>query len=81
MLFRSGDAASISLLGVQDVLIEKNSFDGSAPIKVVHTTGSPATLIVDNRFQATPKPVLTEAQAKVPPRVIITGNSYDGKPQ
>ena len=77
----AGDAASISLLGVQDVLIEKNSFDGSAPIKVVHTTGSPATLIVDNRFQATPKPVLTEAQAKVPPRVIITGNSYDGKPQ
>ena len=77
----AGEAASIFLLGVQDVLIEKNSFDGSAPIKVAHTTGSPATLIVNNRFRATPRPVLTEVQAKVPPRVTITGNSYDGKPQ
>ncbi len=77
----TGDAASIFLVGVQDALVERNSFDGSAPIKVVHTTGSPATLIVDNRFQATPKPVLSEAQAKVPPRVIMTGNVYDGKPQ
>lgn len=77
----AGDSASIFLLGVQEALVERNSFDGSAPIKVVHTTGSPATLIVDNRFQATPKPVLAEAQAKVPPRVILTGNSYEGKPQ
>ena len=77
----AGEAASIYLLGVQDALVEKNSFDGSAPVKVVHTTGSPATLIIDNRFQATPKPALSEAQAKVPPRVIMTGNSFDGKPQ
>lgn len=77
----AGAAASIALLGVQDALIEKNSFTGSAPVRVVHTTGSPATLIVDNRFQATPRPVLTEAQAKVPPRVTMTGNSYDGQPQ
>jgi poly(beta-D-mannuronate) lyase len=77
----TGDAASISLLGVQDAMIEQNRFVGSAPIKVVHTTGSPATLIVDNHFQATSKPVLTEAQAKVPPRVIMTGNSFDENPQ
>lgn len=76
-----GDPASISLLGVQDALVEKNSFDDSAPLKVIHTTGSPATLIIDNRFQTTPRPVLTEAQAKVLPRVIMTGNSYDGQPQ
>ena len=77
----AGEAASIFLLGVQNTLVERNSFDGSAPIKVVHTTGSPATLIVDNRFQATPKPTLSEAQAKVAPRVIMTGNIFDGKPQ
>lgn len=77
----TGDAASISLLGVQDALIERNRFNGSAPIKVVHTTGSPATLIIDNHFQSTPKPVLTEAQAKMPTRVILTGNSFDGNPQ
>lgn len=76
----AGEAASISLLGVQDALIERNSFDGSAPVKVVHTTGSPSTLIVDNRFQTTPRPRLSEAQAKMP-RVIMTGNSFDGKPQ
>lgn len=77
----AGDAASISLVGVQDTLVEKNNFQASAPVKVVHTTGSPATLIIDNRFQATPKPVLTEAQAKVPPRVIMTGNQFDGEPK
>lgn len=77
----TGEAAAIVLFGVQDALIERNSFDRSAPIKVVHTTGSPATLIVDNRFLATPKPVLSEAQAKVPARVVMTGNTFDGAPQ
>lgn len=77
----AGDAASISLVGVQDALVEKNSFQASAPIKVVHTTGSPATLIIGNRFQVTPKPVLTEAQTKAPPRVTMIGNEFDGESQ
>jgi poly(beta-D-mannuronate) lyase len=77
----AGAAASLSLLGVQDALVERNNFVASAPVAIVHTTGSPATLILENSFEDTPRPVLTEAQAKVPPRVIMTGNSFNGKPQ
>lgn len=77
----AGEAASLWLLGVQDTLIERNSFVASAPVRVVHTTGSPATLILGNSFEKTPQPVLSEARAKVPPRVIMTGNSFDGKAQ
>jgi poly(beta-D-mannuronate) lyase len=74
----AGDNASLSLYGVQDALIEGNRFDASAPIKIVHTTGVPASRILNNVFTATARPVLSEAQAKVPPRVTMTGNSFEG---
>lgn len=77
----TGEPASILLLGVQDALLERNSFTESGPVKVTHTSGSPSTLILDNRFMATPRPLLLEAQAKIPPRVNMTGNSFDGKSQ
>lgn len=74
----AGDPASLSLAGVQSALVEDNVFEASAPVKVVHTTGSPATLIIGNRFRATPKPVLSEALANVPPRVMLDKNEFDG---
>jgi poly(beta-D-mannuronate) lyase len=77
----SGEAASIALFGVQNALIDGNQFTASAPISVVHTTGTPITKIANNIFTATPRPVLREGQAQVPPRVTMTGNSFDGKPQ
>lgn len=76
-----GDKASISLLGVQHALIRDNAFTASAPIKVVQTTGVPNSRILDNIFKATPRPLLSETQAEGPPRVTMSGNSFDGLPQ
>ncbi|WP_198024124.1 polysaccharide lyase 6 family protein [Sphingorhabdus lutea] len=77
----SGEAASIILHGVQDALVEKNKIDNSGPLKVVHTTGTPSTMILDNVFTSTPCPILVEEKAEVPPRVMMTGNIFDGKAQ
>jgi poly(beta-D-mannuronate) lyase len=77
----TGESASLSLLGVQDVLIEGNRFETSAPIRIVQTTGVPDSSIINNAFRGTAPPVLSESQAKVPPRVTMTGNTFEEKRQ
>ena len=75
----TGENTSLGLVGVQDVRIEGNRFETSAPIRIVQTTGVPDSSIINNTFRATAPPVLSEAQAKVPPRVIMTGNTFEEK--
>ncbi|WP_162789546.1 polysaccharide lyase 6 family protein [Altererythrobacter sp. ZODW24] len=68
--------AGVSLLlhGVQDAKVSENSVAGSAPIKVVHTVGTPQTAITDNAFADTPAPVIEEMNYDGPQRALIAGN-------
>ncbi|GFE87729.1 polysaccharide lyase 6 family protein [Steroidobacter agaridevorans] len=75
---RRGEAATLALHGVQHALIERSVFEGSAPLRVVQTTGNPATLISGNTFKNTPRPILTESIAKGPVRVTMQQNTFDG---
>ena len=57
---RNKSAASIRLLGVQATDIFDNVFADSQPVRVIHTVGDPVTRLGDNRFEATPDPVIRE---------------------
>ena len=57
---RNKSAAAIRLLGVQAADIFDNSFVDSQPVRVIHTVGDPVTRLGDNRFEATPDPVIRE---------------------
>ncbi len=66
--------ASLLLHGVQDAKISENSVAASAPIKVVHTVGTPKTAITDNAFADTPAPVIEEMNYDGPGRAVVSGN-------
>lgn len=70
--------AALQLTGVQDILVTGNHFIRSAPLRIVHTTGSPVMRITDNNAQGTPAPVITRARPDVTPQEIVTGNSFAG---
>ena len=55
---RNKSRASISLLGVQAAGIRDNAFEGSQPVRVIHTVGDPVTRIADNDFSSTPAPIV-----------------------
>ena len=57
---RNKSAAAIRLLGVQATDIFNNRFVDSQPVRVIHTVGDPVTRLGDNRFEATPDPVIHE---------------------
>lgn len=71
-----GAPAILQLTGVQNILVARNHFTGSAPLRIVHTTGSPLTLIENNTATATPAPVITLARPDVTPQQTITGNGF-----
>ena len=77
-LQRRGVAATLALHGVQHASIERSIFEGSSPLRIVQTTGTPATGIIGNTFERTPQPVVTEAIAKGPARVTMRDNAFDG---
>lgn len=74
---RQGEAATLALHGVQHALIERSTFEESAPLRVVQTTGNPVTGIYGNTFKATPRPIVTESIAKGPVRVTMRDNTFD----
>lgn len=76
-----GTPASLLLTGVQDIVIAGNRFTRAAPIRIVHTTGSPLTRIENNAAEGTPEPVIALARPDVTPQQIITGNGFQGSAQ
>lgn len=72
----SGKEAGVSLRlsGVQFTSIKGNRFAGSGGIEVTHSVGTPDTRITDNRFEATPAPLVRELYAKGPPRAVLANN-------
>lgn len=77
----AGNPAVMSLIGVQEILITGNTFTRAAPIRIVHTTGSPLTRIEDNIGPDSPAPVITSARPDVTPQQVIEGNSFAGGAQ
>ena len=72
---RSG--ASINLHGVQTARLEQNTVAGSAPLRVVHTVGTPQTAITANVFAGTPEMVLEELNFPGEHRAVLTDNTQE----
>jgi poly(beta-D-mannuronate) lyase len=73
-------AASLLLHGVQTARIERNVVAKSAPVRVVHTVGTPDTLIAGNTFSGTPGPVTEELNFKGEPRAVLRDNLFTSAP-
>ena len=69
-------AAILMLTGVQDIRIVRNRFARTAPVRIVHTTGSPLTRIEGNSAEETPAPIIASARPGVTPQQTITGNGF-----
>lgn len=65
---------SLWLHGVQDTDIVENEFIDSAPFRIDHTVGDPQTDIADNRFDATPPPILSEITSGLQPTARLSNN-------
>ncbi|MEP2234356.1 MAG: polysaccharide lyase 6 family protein [Alteripontixanthobacter sp.] len=74
----NGTGASLKLHGVQTAKITRNALAQSAPLRVVHTVGTPVTSVTDNSFAETPPPVFEELVFIGEPRVEMSGNTADG---
>lgn len=74
----NGSGASINLHGVQSANLARNTVNGSAPFRVVHTVGTPKTKVVDNSFEETPALMLEELNYDGDHRAIRSGNTFGG---
>lgn len=74
----ASDASSILLHGVQTARIERNAFADTAPLRIIHTVGTPVSAVVENSFSGTPAPIFTELNFEGEPRVEQRGNTFDG---
>lgn len=72
----NGADASILLHGVQTARVARNTFAGSAPLRVVHTVGRPRTAVVGNAFTDTPEPSFKELVFEGAPRIELAGNTF-----
>ena len=72
--------SSVNLHGVQTTVVKGNAFMNGAPLRIVHTVGTPVTSVEGNAFQATPAPVFEELVFDGDPRVVMAGNVVDGQP-
>jgi poly(beta-D-mannuronate) lyase len=77
----TGSPASLLLTGAQEILVTRNHFARSAPLRIIHTTGSPLNRIEGNTAEATPSPVIALARPDVTPQQTITGNGFVGTTQ
>lgn len=75
----NGTGAAIHLHGVQIANVSDNAVAQSAPLRVVHTVGTPKTTIVGNSFAETPAPVYEELIFDGPARVETARNTLDGE--
>jgi poly(beta-D-mannuronate) lyase len=77
----TGSPASLLLTGAQEILVTRNHFTRSAPLRIIHTTGSPLNRIEGNTAEATSAPVIVLARPDVTPQQTITGNGFVGTTQ
>lgn len=75
-----GPPASLMLHGVQTATIDRNVVTTSAPFRVVHTVGTPRTVVTDNTFTATPRPIVEELHYRGEPRAELEGNVFGQEP-
>jgi len=69
--------SSVNLHGVQTANIERNEIAQSAPVRVVHTVGTPKTSLTQNTLSGTPGFVLEELNYEGEHRAIQRGNTFD----
>lgn len=72
---RNKEKASLMLHGVQVALLDDNHFAASAPVVVEHTVGEPKTKILNNVFEKTGEPKVTELRVKGPHTALLKNNS------
>ncbi len=65
---------AIALSGVQETSVTGNRFRDATGIRIVHSVGSPHTLIRDNMMMRTPPPAVRELAYRGPPRAVIADN-------
>ncbi|MEL7197802.1 MAG: polysaccharide lyase 6 family protein [Pseudomonadota bacterium] len=73
----NGTGGSIHLHGVQIATLSQNAISGSAPFRVVHTVGTPKTVITDNAFAQTGDMILEELIFDGDHRAQNTGNIFE----
>ncbi|WP_218397773.1 polysaccharide lyase 6 family protein [Alteromonas lipotrueae] len=71
---RNKSKSSIFLLGVQQSLISGNTFVDSKLVTIDHTVGEPQTQILNNTFDSTPLPEVTETFTKGASTATVKGN-------
>lgn len=76
----NSSGASVNLHGVQIAAIKQNAVRSSAPLRVVHTVGTPKTQILNNAFADTPEMVLDELVFEGEHRSDRTGNIFEDAP-
>ena len=72
---RNKSKSSIFLLGVQQSLISGNTFVDSKLVTIDHTVGEPQTQILNNTFDSTPLPKVTETFTKGASTATVEGNT------
>lgn len=71
---RNKSEASVYLHGVQVASLNSNTFAHSAPVVIEHTVGEPITSVVNNTFDTTNAPVVTELHAPEPHTAALDNN-------
>ncbi|MEM5549439.1 polysaccharide lyase 6 family protein [Pseudoalteromonas neustonica] len=71
---RNKSNASVYLHGVQVTNIDNNTFVKSAPIIIEHTVGEPNTMIINNTFDSTEQPSVTELRVAGPHTATLINN-------
>lgn len=73
----NGTGASLHLHGVQIAAIESNAVSASAPLRIVHTVGTPKTMIAGNKFAETGEFILEELIFEGEHRAVLSDNQFD----
>jgi poly(beta-D-mannuronate) lyase len=71
---RNKTGSSVFLHGVQQATLLNNTIKQSKIVTIDHTVGEPRTKIIDNTFDATPLPLVTETFTKGASTAILDGN-------
>ncbi|MBC9033706.1 poly(beta-D-mannuronate) lyase [Sphingomonas sp. JC676] len=72
------NSGPLLLSGVQETRITGNRFANSRGIEIIHSVGSPSTIVTGNLFAATPLPTIRELYYKGAPRAVVADNRSGG---
>ena len=72
----NGSGASMNLHGVQIARVSGNAVAASAPLRVIHTVGTPDTAITGNSFTDTPAMILEEINYEGEHRALLSDNAF-----